>query len=79
MHNMTKLEDVQLNLVCGGMSSILSDIAAFVFSGAAIIGILMSFTRKKDTEQYDEEEARMSRVHRNRFSLKRNSQRGIAG
>ena len=73
-----KLKDTQLDLVSGGMSSVLYDMAAFVFSGATIIGILMSFTRKKDDEQYDEEEARMSRVHRSRLPLKRNSRCNIA-
>ena len=78
MHNIKCLEDTQLESVSAGVGAIF-DIAAFVFSGAAIVGILVSFTRKKDTEQYDEEEARMSRVRRDRFSLKRNSQRGFAG
>ena len=73
-----RLEDTQLDLVSGGMSSVLYDMAAFVFSGATIIGILMSFTRKKDDEQYDEEEARMSRVRRSHLSLKHDSQCNIA-
>lgn len=78
MYNIKCLEDTQLESVSAGVGAI-CDIAAFAFSGAAIIGILVSFTRKKDTEQYDEEEARMSRVRRNSFSLKRSSQRSIAG
>ena len=77
MHNITKLKDVQLNLVRGGMGSIVPDIAAFVLSGDAMIGVLMIFTRKEE-EQYDEEEARMSRVRRNHFSLKHRLQRSIA-
>ena len=52
MHNMTKLEDIQLNLVCGGISNIVPDIAMFVI--ISIMGLFVCSVEAADASRYDD-------------------------
>ena len=73
-----KLEDTQLDLVCGGMSSIIPDIVGFVVIGIMALGICTVFTADPPSTgyryEYDEEEARMRRVRANDSVTKHNLQ-----